>query len=156
MGILDWLFGQRDEVVILEDDVLGELRYRGGYWHGDVALKNPTSTLSMTLIGDEEGPSTRARAEVKKLRKRWPKFLKKEVRKQLWDIDEECRDEDWPPREFTRDTIFETYELRGAGILVDDHSTEVTIGFDTPDPDDGHTLVLHVVDDEPSGFHMDG
>ncbi len=141
--------------VEIENEELGPLRLRGNRWEGEFLLKKPRAKLHLALDGDAKGPSTRSTKEVTKIRRRWPKFVRTTIAKELWKIDDECRDDTWAPRTFSRDTILEVYQVVGASLSTSGSSVELKVDVSPPDGDT-HTMTLQFVDWKPAGMHLDG
>lgn len=155
MGLFDRLFGP--PAVERADEELGTLRRARGkaHWTAEVPIPGIVDgkPAHVEMSGDDDGPDAMARADVRKLRKRWPKLLERAI-DTLLELESNARDSDTSRPEYDRRSILDEYELRSVRLQTTGSGVDLELGFQ-PRSDLDHFMHVHFKDWKLAGYGVD-
>jgi hypothetical protein len=161
MGLLGFL---RKEKRVHLDPALGALTYqsRSSCWEGETEFPDARGPIAVTVSGDEDGPSTHARATYDELQRRYA-VLREEIAAALYELYDNYRSgategdyEDGLPRLHAPDQIWGTTCLDDITIRGRDPAEltiDMTYSFDWHSE---HTFGVRIEDWKVAGVSIDG
>lgn len=158
------LFGFfRKETRVQTDPEIGELSFnaRSSFWEGETDFPDAREPIVVAIPGDENGPSSQARAMYDELTRRYP-TLRNEIAVALYELYDNYRSdatpgdyEDGLPRLSAPDEIWGSTSLDDITIWGSEPGAtiEMTYSFDWHSE---HTFGVRIEDWKVSGVSIDG
>ena len=154
MGFWGRLFGSNAKV--LNHPVFGRMSWesRSGWLVEEVSPIGCRGKPSLSLAGDENGPTLECVATYQRLREDWHS-IGTEVAKDIFELNQNYFSEDPGHGMQAANEVWDSSELLAIDIYAEGRFS-LTYRFDWQDPNDGHQITIFFEDWAPAGSSIDG
>lgn len=154
MGFWGRLFGSTAKFV--DHPVLGRMAWesRSGWRVDEVTPLGCRGNPSLSVAGDEDGPTPDCVATYQRLRQDW-NSIGTEFAKDILEMNQNYFSDDPGRGMQSADQVWDSSELLAIDIYAEGHFS-LTYRFDWQDPNDGHEVTMYFENWVPAGYSVDG